>query len=71
MAESQRSASSSSTDPFGTEDRQEGSEFLSGESGDQLSLALDVGRMWVREHQKMAMLCAFAVGVFTGSWFRD
>lgn len=35
------------------------------------SMALDVGRMWVRTHQKESMLGAFAVGVFVGVLLRD
>lgn len=35
------------------------------------SFAVDVARLWVREHQKPAMLGAFAVGVFVGALLRD
>lgn len=37
----------------------------------QTSMALDVARMWIEEHQKESMLGAFAVGVFLGGLFRD
>lgn len=30
-----------------------------------------MARVWVREHQKASMLGAFALGVFTGAWFRS
>jgi len=35
------------------------------------SLALDLARTWVREHQNTTMLGAFAVGVFVGSLLRN
>jgi len=35
------------------------------------SLALSLARSWVREHQNVTMLGAFAVGVFVGSLLRD
>ena len=39
--------------------------------GDRSAFALDMARMWVKEHQTATMLGAFAVGVFTGSILRD
>lgn len=32
---------------------------------------MDLARMWVQEHQKTAMLGAFAAGVFIGALVRD
>lgn len=71
MAESQGSASPSSPDPFEEQTRQPEEGPPLGGSNEELSLVLDVARMWLREHQKTAMLTAFAVGVFTGSWLRE
>lgn len=39
--------------------------------GDRSSFALDMARMWIKEHQTESMLGAFAVGVFVGALFRD
>lgn len=38
---------------------------------DRSSFALDMARMWVQEHQKSAMLGAFAVGVVAGALIRE
>lgn len=35
------------------------------------SVALDMARLWVQQHQKATMLGAFAVGVFVGAMFRE
>lgn len=35
------------------------------------SVAVDVARMWVQQHQKASMLGAFAVGVFAGAMLRQ
>lgn len=35
------------------------------------SFALDMARMWVKEHQTSVMLGAFAVGVAAGALFRE
>jgi hypothetical protein len=37
----------------------------------QAAFATEVARQWVKGHQKEAMVGAFAVGVFFGSWFRS
>lgn len=34
-------------------------------------MALEMARLWIREHQKASMLGAFAVGVFAGALLRD
>lgn len=39
--------------------------------GDRSAFALDMARLWVKEHQTTTMLGAFAVGVFVGSLLRD
>jgi len=39
--------------------------------GDRSAFALDMARMWMKEHQKATMLGAFAVGVFAGALLRD
>ncbi len=39
--------------------------------GDRSAFALDMARMWVKEHQTATMLGAFAAGVFVGSLLRD
>ncbi len=39
--------------------------------GGQLSMAWNVARMWIKEHQREAMLGAFATGVFLGACLRD
>jgi len=43
------------------------------EFGDEMegSFALDMARIWVKQHQKAAMLGAFGVGVFVGALLRD
>lgn len=38
---------------------------------DQSAVALELTRMWVKEHQTATMLGAFAVGVFVGALTRD
>lgn len=38
---------------------------------DSSSFAMDLARMWVQEHQKTAMLGAFAAGVFIGALVRE
>jgi hypothetical protein len=35
------------------------------------SMALDMARLWVQQHQKAAMLGAFAVGTFVGALLRN
>lgn len=35
------------------------------------SFAVDMARLWVKQHQKATMLGAFAVGVFVGALLRD
>jgi hypothetical protein len=35
------------------------------------SLATDMARSWVRQHQKATMIGAFGVGVFVGVMLRD
>lgn len=39
--------------------------------GDRSTVALDMARMWVKDHQRTTMLGAFAVGVFVGALFRE
>jgi len=61
-------------DPFEDADDSpfSGGEALDGPSGkDQMRMAWDVTRMWVKEHQTAAMLGAFAAGVFVGAYVRD
>jgi hypothetical protein len=53
-----------SPDPAGTDDP-----FASAKL--QASFALDLARAWVKDHQRAAMLGAFATGVVLGSLFRD
>jgi hypothetical protein len=71
---------SSSDDPFGDacpsfEDGPEPTEpptdLPGAAAGLDPSLALSLARSWVREHQNVTMLGAFAVGVFVGSFLRD
>jgi len=38
---------------------------------DRSAFAMEMARMWVKEHQTTTMLGAFAVGVFVGSLSRD
>jgi len=74
MTESRESASSASSDPFtdsGASDESDSLNDLTSTIGPQVSLTVDMARMWVREHQKASMLGAFAMGVFTGAWLRD
>jgi hypothetical protein len=53
---------------WGTPDESDGpASALAGRS----SFALDMARMWVKEHQTSVMLGAFAVGVAAGALFRD
>jgi hypothetical protein len=40
-------------------------------SGLDPSLALSLARSWVKQHQKLTMLGAFATGVVLGSLLRD
>lgn len=42
-----------------------------GSLGASASLALQMARSWVKQHQKATMLSAFATGVFLGRCFRD
>lgn len=39
--------------------------------GSSASLAADVAKLWIQEHQKKSLLGAFAVGVFVGAMLRD
>jgi len=61
-------------DPFADADA---NPFSGGEAGggpsrnDQVRMAWDLTRMWVKEHQTAAMLGAFAAGVFVGAYVRD
>lgn len=43
------------------------------EFGDEMdgSFAVDMARIWVKQHQKAVMLGAFGVGVFVGALLRD
>lgn len=52
------------TPPWDTE----GPEF--GEDVDG-SFAVDMARLWVKRHQKAAMLGAFGIGVFVGALLQD
>ena len=66
------SASSAPTREF--ERHGEADEFPGGDHSSwsaRSAFALDMARMWVKEHQKTAMLGAFAVGVFVGALSRD
>jgi hypothetical protein len=83
MADRQQSASSfgpEGDDAFGDSSFQDGSGPLDGGGANaanwsslagQASFATEVARQWVKEHQKEAMVGAFAAGVFFGSWFRS
>lgn len=74
MTESRESASSAPSDPFSASEAPDESDpfdDLQSTMGPQVSLTVDMARMWVREHQKASMLGAFAVGVFAGAWLRD
>lgn len=71
MTESRESASAPSPDAFSSADGPGDMGPLSGGTDATVSLAVDMARMWVREHQKASMLGAFAIGVFTGAWMRD
>lgn len=72
---------SSSDDPFGDvrpsfgeggpEPTEPPSDPPGAAAGLDPSLALSLARSWVREHQNVTMLGAFAVGVFVGSLLRD
>lgn len=42
-----------------------------GAGSGQLSMAWNVARMWIKEHQREAMLGAFATGVLVGAYLRD
>jgi len=73
-------AGSSPEDPFGDfrEAFEEGGPDPAGSPPDapgaaaglDPSLALELARSWVREHQNATMLGAFALGVFVGSLLR-
>lgn len=39
--------------------------------GDRSGFALEMARLWIKEHQTTTMLGAFAAGVFVGALFRD
>lgn len=39
--------------------------------GDRSGFALEMARLWMKEHQTTTMLGAFAAGVFVGALFRD
>jgi hypothetical protein len=76
MTESRESASAPSADAFSSSefsstDAPGDPEAIAGGTGATVSLAVDMARMWVREHQKASMLGAFALGVFAGAWMRD
>lgn len=72
---------SSSDDPFGDlhdsfedqapEDPLGGAPGPAASGALEPSLALELARSWVREHQNATMLGAFAAGVFVGSLLRD
>jgi hypothetical protein len=47
----------------------EGPEF--GQEAPDESFAVDMARLWVKQHQKATMLGAFGVGVFVGALLRD
>lgn len=55
--------------PFADASPEESSPFSA--SGDQLSFAWNVARMWIKEHQQASMLGAFALGIFVGAYIRD
>lgn len=62
------------TPPFEQSFEQKGapSEFAGAPAGGgELSMAWSVARMWIKEHQREAMLGAFATGVFVGAYLRD
>jgi hypothetical protein len=42
-----------------------------GMGGDSAGFAYEMAKMWVRDHQKTAMVGAFATGVFLGALLRD
>lgn len=71
MTEPRESASSSPPDDFPEFEPDTDFDAPTDKAGQQVSLMLDMARLWVREHQKASMLGAFAVGVFAGSWLRD
>jgi len=41
------------------------------DEGPEESFALDMARLWAKQHQKATMLGAFAAGVFVGALLRD
>lgn len=51
--------------PWETEEGEFGQEEMGG------AFAVDMARLWVKQHQKATMLGAFAVGVFVGALLRD
>lgn len=65
---------SADPDPFGEQPEAGPSPFddqSAPSSGDEANFALDMARIWIKEHQTKSMLGAFAVGVFVGALFRD
>lgn len=63
----------SSPDPGGERDWNEGEHPGGGAPswGDRSAFAMEMARMWVKEHQTATMLGAFAAGVFVGALSRD
>lgn len=43
----------------------------SGDAFSEAQFALQLGKEWVRQHQTVAMIGAFAVGAFVGALMRD
>lgn len=41
------------------------------QGGSSFTMAWSVARMWIKEHQREAMLGAFATGVVVGAYLRD
>jgi hypothetical protein len=66
-------SSPSAPDPGMDRDWDEGDFPEEGASSwaDRSAFAMEMARMWVKEHQTATMLGAFAVGVFVGSLSRD
>jgi hypothetical protein len=74
----ERGGASAGPDPFAQDSFEEGDDPFSGGEAlggpsrqDQLRMAWDVTRMWVKDHQTATMLGAFAAGVFVGAYLRD
>jgi len=42
-----------------------------GDAFGEAQFALELGKEWVRQHQTVAMIGAFAVGAFVGALMRD